>query len=253
MIDSYRKFLDEDKTCLFFLGQAGFLIKNKAGYILSIDPYLSDCVEKLEGNIGFKRLLPKIVKAGEADWDVIITTHEHYDHYDIDSMPILMSNNDKVKLFASFGCKNLVLEQKIDLKRVSFVSPGNTFSVVGFDISFINCDHGDGAPNAVGVIVKTDDKVICEVGDTCFREDYKSEYLSSGKIDILIAPINGTFGNMNEKECAILADILNPHTTIPCHFGMFALHGGKPNDFYNIMIDKKQRFSFMTQGEIMYL
>ena len=49
------------KTHLFSVGQAGFIIKSKSGQLLAIDLYLSDCVERVEGNVGFKRLLPKIL------------------------------------------------------------------------------------------------------------------------------------------------------------------------------------------------
>lgn len=253
MIDSLRTFINmKGKTCLYFLGQAGFIIKNKGGNILAIDPYLSDCVEKLEGHIGFKRLLPMIVHPEELALDVIIATHAHLDHYDKDSMSGLMENL-KTRLFASDRCKAYVAEQELDCKRVQYAVPGDRVIYCGFDINFIPCDHGNAAPDAFGVIIKTDGKTICETGDTCLREDYKDFYLSQGTLDVLIAPINGAYGNMDEKDCSVLSEMLKPGVTIPCHYGMFASHGGDIGSFYEIMKEKNLKANLMAQGEIMYL
>lgn len=253
MIDSLRTFINiKGETCLYFLGQAGFIIKNKSGNMLAIDPYLSDCVEELEGHIGFKRLLPKTVQPDELGLDVIVTTHAHLDHYDKDSMPGMMKNF-KTRLFTSDRCKEYVTEQGLDDKRVQYVAPGDRASCCGFDISFIPCDHGDAAPDAFGVIIETDGKIICETGDTCLREDYKESYLSRGNLDVLIAPINGAYGNMDEKDCGSLSELLKPGVTIPCHYGMFASHGGNIGRFYEIMKEKNLKVNLMAQGEIMYL
>ena len=253
MIDSFRTFINvKGETCLYSLGQAGFIVKNKSGNMLAIDPYLSDCVEELEGHIGFKRLLPKIVQPAELELDVIIATHAHLDHYDKDSIPDLIKPSE-TRLFASDGCKEYAIEQGLDQTRVQYVAPGDKVNFGGFDIEFIPCDHGDAAPDAFGVIIETDGRVICETGDTCLREDYKGSYLSRGSLDILIAPINGAYGNMDEKDCARLAELVKPRVTIPCHYGMFASHGGDIGRFYEIMREKNFNVNLMAQGEIMYL
>ena len=238
------------KTWLFSVGQAGFIVKNAKGKLLGIDLYLSDCVEPLEGHIGFKRLLPKILFPDELAFDVLIATHEHYDHFDVDAMQGLMSNG-RTHLFASTECRSLVCKGKIDESRVAYVSPGDSFEVAGFGLHFSTCDHSDGAPDAVGVVVSVDGKKVFEVGDTCLRLDRVDEYSALGPFDALIAPINGAFGNMNERECAELANALRPKVTIPCHYGMFASHGGNPGLFHDIMRKEypHNNYILMTQGE----
>ena len=62
------------QTHLFSVGQAGFIIKSKSGQLLAIDLYLSDCVERVEGHAGYKRMLPKILKADELEFDAVIAT-----------------------------------------------------------------------------------------------------------------------------------------------------------------------------------
>lgn len=238
------------KTHLFSVGQAGYIIKSKKGQLLGIDLYLSECVERIEGHVGFKRLLPKILSPFDFDFDVIITTHPHKDHFDVDSVPELMSNNH-TKLFASIDCCDLIKELEIKEKNVIYVKPGDSYKTGDFSIDFINCDHGTGSPDAVGVVVTVDEKKIVEVGDTSLRLDRKDEYVSKGKIDVLIAPINGAYGNLSEEECAKLTSVLNPNVIVPCHYGMFASHGGNPGRFFEIMNENypNNDYLLMAQGE----
>ena len=72
-------------------------------------------------------------------------------------------------------------------------------------------------------------------GDTCLRMDRVDDIKKIGQPDVVIGPINGAFGNMNEEEFAGFAHALGSKLTIPCHFGMFASHGGNPGRFLEIM------------------
>ena len=94
--------------------------------------------------------------------------------------------------------------------------------------------------------MKVDGKIIYEAGDTCLRLDWISEIPQP---DVMIAPINGMYGNLNEADCAALATKLKPGITIPCHYGMFASHHGDVGKFYDIMTEKKLPFLLMRQGE----
>ena len=244
--------INNGKTMIFSAGQAGFIIKSASGQMLAIDLYLSDCVEPLEGHDGYKRLLPKVLKPEEIIFDCIITTHFHRDHFDADSVPAMMNNN-KSLLFAAYDCKEDVDAYGIDKGRTTFVKPGDKTVCGDFDISFINCDHGTGAPQAVGVIVLVDGKIIVETGDTCLRLDRKDEYLQKGNIDALIAPINGAYGNLDAKDCVELVKALDPKITIPCHFWMFASHGGNPELFRNLMIENGKKYEIMPIGSSIVL
>ena len=238
------------KTHLFSVGQAGYIIKSSSGQLLGIDMYLSECVERVEGHVGFKRLLPKILSPFDLEFDVVITTHPHKDHFDIDAIPEVMSNK-RTQLLASVDCSELIRELEMPEENVTYVKPGDSRTIGDFKIDITNCDHGTGAPDAVGVIVTVDGKKIVEVGDTCLRLDRVSEYQSQGQVDVLISPINGAYGNLNEKECAKLSDAVKPALIIPCHYGMFASHGGNPGKFYQIMTEQypEQKFLLMAQGE----
>ena len=247
MHDFTAKVLGGKGVNIFFVGQAGFIIKSSSGQLLAIDLYLSECVERVEGNTGFKRLLPHILEPDELNFDIIICTHPHLDHFDIDSVPEMMGGG--TKLFASVDCERLVNQLQMEYYNddITYVKPGDKAVVGDFDIKFVNCDHGTGAPDAVGIVVKVDGITIYESGDTCLRLDCIDEITQP--LDVLIAPINGAFGNMNEEDCSRLAEVLQPAITIPCHYGMFASHHGDVGRFYNIMTKKNLPFLLMQQGE----
>ena len=239
-------------THLFSMGQAGYIIKSKLGQTLGIDLYLSNCVEQVEGHDGYHRLLPMIVEPKDLVLDVVIATHFHRDHFDIDSMAELMSNG-RTLLFCAEDCRDDVERLCLDRNRVTFVKPGDCYKIGDYILTFIHSDHGDGAPLEVGVLVTVDGKNILEVGDTSLHLDWEEEYLQCGPIDVLIAPINGAYGNLNEVECAQLSKCLTPKLTVPSHFGMFASHGGHPGIFIEQMRRQGSPYKVFTMGEGMYL
>ena len=248
MLDFAAKVLTTPGPALFSVGQAGFIVKSRSGQLLAIDLYLSNCVERVEGHKGFKRLLPQILDPSTLAFDYIICTHPHLDHFDIDAVPEMVSKG--AKLFCSVDCEKLIhqLQMEYYSPSITYVAPGDHHTAGDFDITFVNCDHGTGAPDAVGVVVKVDGKTIYEVGDSCLRLDRVNEILQL--LDVLISPINGMYGNMDSDDTAKLAEALHPALTIPCHYGMFASHGGDLKRFYDVMTEKKLPMLIMQQGEV---
>lgn len=247
MRDFATKILTATGTAIFSVGQAGFIIKSKSGQLIAIDLYLSNGVERIEGHKGYKRLLPQILDATELSFDAVICTHPHLDHFDMDAVPEIISKG--AKLYCSVDCEKLVKQLQMEYygEQITYVKPGDKYVLGDFEITFVNCDHGAGAPDAVGVVLRVDGKTIYEAGDTCLRLDCVSEI--SQPLDVMIAPINGAYGNLNEEECVTLAEKLNPSVTIPCHYGMFASHHGDVGKFYDLMTAKQLPFLLMQQGE----
>lgn len=247
MLDFAAKISAGRGTCIFSTGQAGFIVKSSSGQLLAIDLYLTNCVERLEGHRGFKRLLPQILSPSDIAFDVVIATHPHLDHFDTDAVPEMVSKG--AKLFCSVGCGKLVRRLQMGYYdgQITYIKPGDKASVGDFGLSFVGCDHGAGAPDAVGVVVEVDGKTIYEVGDSCLRLDRVDEI--PRPLDVLISPINGMYGNMDSDDAAELAQALKPSVTIPCHYGMFASHGGDMKRFHDVMDGKHLPFLLMQQGE----
>lgn len=235
------------KSCIYFAGQAGFIFKSRAGTCVGVDLYLSDCVERFDH---MKRLSPKVVRPEELELDFIIATHWHLDHFDIDSMPFLMANR-RTKLLAAEDCRKHVDNLKIDLNRTTFVREGDCVQCSDVTVRAVFCDHGTGAPLAVGLVISFDDIRIYIAGDTALRLDKAEEIAQYGPFDVMIAPINGAFGNLNEAEAVKLCSFHKPKLMIPCHYWTFAGHHGDPGKFEEELQRKlpEQNYLIMAAGE----
>ena len=141
MLDFMTKVLTGSGPSIFSTGQAGFIVKSSSGQLLAIDLYLSNCVERLEGHEGFKRLLPQILSPSDITFDVIIATHPHVDHFDIDAIPEMLSKGGR--LFCSADCEKLVQQLGLGYYRNSivYIKPGDCAAAGDFEISFVGCDQ----------------------------------------------------------------------------------------------------------------
>lgn len=185
----------------------------------------------------------------ELDIDLLVATHAHYDHFDPDSVPLIMSNN-KTHLVAAYDVKSEAERLSLDSSRITYLKEGQIFQNQDISIKAVPCDHGKETPDAIGLLIEIDSKKIYITGDSAYREDYfkNSEF---DNLDVLIMPINGAFGNMNETEGAKAAGIIKPKLCIPCHYWNFAQHGGNPYLFIQQMQENYPdlEYKLMRMGE----
>jgi len=244
-VDVLTRNVPEDGLGVFFLGQAGFILKTPSGRLIAIDPYLSNCCERY---FGFKRLMPRILEPGEIALDALIISHAHYDHFDPDSVPVLMSGKS-TKLI---GAKDVAPEcEHLGLKEnITYLSCGETVETEEFNVTGVPCDHGELAPDALGLLIRIGGKKIYYMGDTAYRPDLlDNEALKN--VDLLLLPINGAFGNLNEQQAALVIETLKPALAVPCHYWNFAEHGGDPGKFQRMMQEyaPDRAYRLMAQGE----
>jgi len=239
--------VQKSEIAIFWLGQAGFLIKDSEGRKIAIDPYLTDCCEK---EFGFKRLSPKLISPKELTVDILFSTHEHLDHFDIDAVPIIMKNKN-TKLV---GAKPSIAEARklgIDEEKLFQVDEGDTLNLDWVSFTGVYADHGELAPEAIGVLVKIDGITIYYTGDTAYRPENMKAAIDE-EPDIIMLPINGAYGNLNAEEAVKLVKDTKAKVAVPCHFWTFAVHGGDPQIFDDEM--KKNapdtEAKFLEQGEM---
>lgn len=230
------------KVALFWAGQAGFIIKTSENQLIGIDLYLSNCCERY---FGFKRITPYILEPHELEFDYLISTHAHFDHFDVDAVPMMMT--EKTRLLAAYDVKAECERLGIN-KNVTYVRTGDEVEIGGVLVKAMPCDHGKDTPDAVGLLIKIDDFKIYIAGDTSYRSDYFRNVELVG-VDLFIPPINGAFGNLNSKEAAKAAEDIEAKLTIPSHFWTFCQHYGNPGEFIEEMKTKNQSFYLMRQGE----
>lgn len=240
----------DGKTSLFFVVQAGFVLKSKKGTTMGVDLYLTDCVERFDG---FKRLSPKVMDPS-TPLDYVVSSHWHLDHFDIDAMPLLMANG-KTRLICADDCHDHVNDLNLDETRVTYIKKGDSVKCDDITVNAVFCDHGTGAPLAVGLVFEIDGYKVYLAGDTCLRLDKAPEVAEYGPFDVMLAPINGAFGNLNEHENVELCAYHKPKVSIPCHFWTFGEQHGDPGVWAEEMKNRlpDQRYVVMAAGEQLVL
>ena len=222
--------MKQRKTTLTFAGQAGFILESADGYRMGVDLYLSNCCERY---FGFKRLMPYLYDPLSLELDAVVATHAHYDHFDPDSVPLLLRDG-KTRLVAARDVQAEAEKLGLDSKQITYLGVGDIYDDGNVTIKAFACDHGELAPDALGLLITLDGKRIYITGDTAYRADYFENPELAG-VDVLILPINGAFGNLNATEGARAAGVIGAGLTIPCHYWNFAEHGGDPALFAETM------------------
>lgn len=143
--------------------------------------------------------------SGEAD--LILITHEHYDHCDPESIATIRKEDSVV--IGPDSCAS-----KVDGLKV--VKPGESLEVKGVKVEAVdayNANHQKG--QCLGFVVTLAGKRVYHAGDT----DRIPEMKSLGTIDIAILPVGGTY-TMNAEEAAAAAnEDIKPKVAIPIHYG----------------------------------
>ena len=245
--------VDSGSLAIFWLAQAGFVYKTPGGTIVYVDAYLSDCVHRMLSDVGygFKRIMPPPLAPEEVEADVVVCTHSHADHFDYDAIPVL-ARKAKIHFVAAPDCRVEFEKLSIPEHRYTIIHEGETLTFGDVRLTGVYADHGDLAPDALGVMVQSGDIRVWQVADTAYRPDKWQEIFAAG-VDVIIPPINGAYGNLDGVEAAKLAHDAHARVAIPCHFWMFAEHGGSPAQFLDACKELAPgvRPHLMTQGELL--
>lgn len=217
----------EDEVTVYWLGGAGFVIKAKSGTI-GIDLFLSDMIR--DGEI-YKRLTLPPIEARELSLDVLIASHEHPDHLDSGSLNDFINNNTATYLLGPKTMHEEALRLGIPKNRVIRLDREDLFDGQWFSLRAVKADHGNLSLDAIGVIIKVAGVNLYFTGDTCYKPTYNEMIGLKEQIDILMVPINSTYGNPGPDGAAYIAESVHTDMVIPCHYWLFKEHGGDPGAF----------------------
>ena len=232
----------KDQLAVYWLCQAGFAFKSSTGAVVYIDPYFSDTVERL---VGFKRMMTCPTTAAEAKADLILCTHEHPDHMDPDALPIL-SQHSRTQFAGPIECMKEFERCGIASDRCHLLEEGASLVIGDVQIHAVYSDHGEFAPDALGVVVNFGGIRVYHTGDTAYRPEQFRPALGLHP-EILIPCINGRFGNMDAHEAALLTQLAAPRVVIPSHFWMFVEQNGDPGLF----LEQCKELAPQTKTELM--
>jgi L-ascorbate 6-phosphate lactonase len=215
----------------WWLSGTGFVLKTSAGTQLYIDPYFSDCVAQI---FGIERAGPPPVPVSEARPDLVVSTHWHEDHLDPEGLPLLAKHSPATTFLGPPTCRSRLLGWMVPGERVNAITAGETFTFRDIRITAVPARHLAGipgweVPDAIGLMIETEGLRIYHTGDTEYDLRLRAlAYDTERPIDVVMAVINGTGGNMNAYEAALLTWQLRPRIAIPMHHILWKNPGNDP-------------------------
>ena len=143
------------------------------------------------------------------DADYIFITHDHYDHYDPESIEKV--RNGHTKIIVPLCLKDKEHNLLVDGYRMYGIDDIKFFSVPSYNI---NKDFHPREKYYIGYNILLNDKYYYIMGDT----DATQEALQV-KCDVCFVPIGGTY-TMDYLEASDFINQLKPKKVVPIHYGM---------------------------------
>jgi L-ascorbate metabolism protein UlaG (beta-lactamase superfamily) len=202
----------------WWLGGSGFIFKTPAGRQIWIDPYLSDVAQAM---FGLGRAFPPPIIVAEAMPDVVVSTHWHEDHLDPGSIPELARRRPETKFIMPPSAMARAVSWGVPTRQIVPFAPGQALELDGVKLTAIVARHEAGVPgwevpDAFGVVFDFGGMCVFHFGDT----DYDAcihRAVAGTPLALATLCINGSVGNMNAHEAALLAWHLDVRTVIPHH------------------------------------
>jgi len=186
---------------------------------LSIERINHDCF-KIKGS---KVVYIDPFQVGNVDdkADLVLITHEHYDHCSPSDVERVSDENTVIVTVAD--CQSKL--SGLDIRHIALAEPGKKIKIEGMLIEAvpaynINKFRSPGVPyhpkenQMVGYILTLDGKRIYHAGDT----DAIPEMEGFENIDVALLPVSGTYV-MTAMEAAEACNKIKPKLAIPMHYG----------------------------------
>ncbi|MDC0199199.1 MBL fold metallo-hydrolase [Pseudomonadota bacterium] len=227
--------LSTDQTnYAIWIGHATYLINNGDINILT-DPIFSKRASPF-GFAGPKRMIPPVMTLNDLPRiDVVVVSHNHYDHFDIWSLKKLYKLNPETIFMVPAGDKKKLINARI--KNVVEMNWWDSLKVSNTNIHFTPVQHwskrGLFDRNKSlwgGWFMQTDHLALYHAGDTGYSSDFKTTYDQLGAPHFSFIPI-GAYdprwfmkdSHVNPEEAVQIAlDLKTPHS-FGMHWGTFAL------------------------------
>ncbi len=224
--------VEGSKLNVTFINHATFLIQTENLNILT-DPIFSDRCSPVSFAGPARVHAPGIEMSKLPKIDVVIISHDHYDHLDIDTLEFLIErDNPKIYVGRRVGAR---IE---DRKNVAELDWGESHKYNDdLTVNFVEVQHFSGRGVADryatlwgGYVLELGDRKIFFGGDTGYADHFKKISNKYGPMDLSFIPIGAyapryfmKFYHMNPEESVKAHKDLKSSLSIGMHYGTFQL------------------------------
>lgn len=224
------------KIYVTWLGHSSLFIQMHGINIL-IDPIFSDRASPLS-SIGPRRFSAPPIEIDELpEIDLVIISHDHYDHLDMDTVKEL---DAKTKCFTvPLGVENHLERWGIDSNKIQNMAWWEEIDINGLMVACAPVKHLSGRSVndirntlAASWILKDEYHTIYESGDSGFGAHFKAIHDKYGDFDLVMTDcaqynIKWHSSHMFPEEAADACEILGAKLAMPIHWGAYTLstHG----------------------------
>jgi L-ascorbate 6-phosphate lactonase len=246
-------------VAVWFIGQAGFILKFSSGTVCYIDPWLSDLS-------GATRAYPIPLDPHlVAHCDILLTSHDHGDHIDVDADPIIMERSPQATWIAPRGAESFVRQLGGTEDRTTLLRSDESATVRDVRITAIPSTHYGffsevrytpdeeayyttipaqipaemrDAERFIGFVLECDGVTIYHAGDNNGYRGFLERLARWPRFDLMLLPINGrdwfreqhrVIGNFTYREAAQVAHAAHANLLVPYHYDGFASNNEYPD------------------------
>ena len=150
------------------------------------------------------------------DADIILITHDHYDHYSEEDIDRVVKKDTII--VAPMDLKEKLLNHGFQIEQIVLVEPNQNYQIKGIEVHTIPAYNTNKAFHKkeygwVGYLIMLDGITYYIAGDT----DITEENLQV-RCDVAFVPVGGTY-TMTYEEGARLVNQIHPKIAIPIHYG----------------------------------
>ena len=253
---------------VMWVGHASIMI-NHSNLTILTDPHFSDYASPFTF-IGPKRITPTPFTTSDLPpVDIVIISHNHYDHLDEYSIRQISMYQPKVKFLVPLGLKNLLIEW--GAKNVTELDWWQSIKIKGATFQPTPVQHWSKRSAFdrnktlwAGWMIQWQDFSFYFAGDTGYSDDFKGVSKRLGNPDLAAIPIGAyeprefmKSSHINPKEAVTVFKDLGAKYAIAIHWGTFKLTLEKMDEPPRLLEQalenarvSRNRFKVLQHGEL---